>query len=54
MVGLVSDSTYVLISGAAGNFLRRSAIFPRVQRFCSGTVYLGLGVTTALTGSARD
>jgi threonine/homoserine/homoserine lactone efflux protein len=53
-IGLLSDSIYVLIAGAAGNLLRRSAIFPRLQRLFSGTVYLGLGVTTALTGSSRD
>lgn len=52
-IGLLSDSTYVLIAAAAGDRLRRSPIFPRVQRFVSGGVYLGLGATTALTGS-RD
>jgi threonine/homoserine/homoserine lactone efflux protein len=53
-IGLLSDSIYVLIAGAAGNLLRRSAIFPRIQRVFSGSVYLGLGITTALTGSSRD
>lgn len=51
VIGLLSDSMYVLIAGAAGSFLRRATTFPRIQRFVSGGVYLGLGATTALVGS---
>ncbi len=51
VIGLLSDSMYVLIAGAAGGFLRRATAFPRIQRFVSGGVYLGLGATTALMGS---
>jgi threonine/homoserine/homoserine lactone efflux protein len=51
IVGLVSDSAYALIAGTAGGFLRRGTLFPRVQRYVSGGVYLSLGATTALMGS---
>jgi threonine/homoserine/homoserine lactone efflux protein len=53
IIGLVSDSMYALIAGTIGGFLRRNAVFPRVQRLISGGVYLGLGATAALTGT-RD
>jgi threonine/homoserine/homoserine lactone efflux protein len=50
-LGLLSDGTYALVASAAGRRLRASSGFRRVQRYVSGTVYVGLGVTAALTGS---
>jgi threonine/homoserine/homoserine lactone efflux protein len=52
--GLVTDSTWALAAGAAGGVLRRSRRFLRAQRYVTGTVYIGLGVATALAGSADD
>ncbi len=49
-LGLLSDGTYALVASAAGRWLRASVGFRRVQRYVSGTVYVGLGVTAALTG----
>jgi threonine/homoserine/homoserine lactone efflux protein len=49
-LGLVSDGTYAVVASAAGRWLRASAGFRRAQRYVSGTVYVGLGVTAALTG----
>jgi len=54
LLGLVTDSTWALAAGAAGGVLRRSRRFLRAQRYVTGTVYIGLGVATALTGSAED
>jgi hypothetical protein len=34
--------------------LKRSRRFVRTQRYVAGTVYIGLGVATALVGSAED
>lgn len=51
VIGLFSDLVYAMIAGAAGGFLRRSTVFPRIQRYVSGGVYIGLGATTALMGS---
>ncbi|HEX2231836.1 MAG TPA: LysE family translocator [Thermoleophilaceae bacterium] len=47
-VGLatVSDSTYALLAGTAGNRLRRGRLLARM----SGGVYLGLGAFAALAG----
>jgi threonine/homoserine/homoserine lactone efflux protein len=54
LLGLVTDSVWALAAGAAGGLLRRSRRFVRTQRYVTGTVYVGLGVATALSGSARE
>ena len=51
---LVTDSVWALVAGTAGGMLRRSRRFVRTQRYVTGTVYVGLGVATAFTGSAED
>jgi len=53
-LGLVTDSSWALAAGAAGDVLRRSRHFARVQRYVSGTVFVGLGVVAALAGSGRE
>jgi threonine/homoserine/homoserine lactone efflux protein len=49
-MAVVTDSLYALLSGAAGSWLRRSAWFARFQRYMSGSIYIGLGITAAVTG----
>ena len=53
-LGLVTDSLWALAAGTAGGVLRRSRRFTRVQRYVTGTVYVGLGVATALAGGSED
>jgi threonine/homoserine/homoserine lactone efflux protein len=53
-LGLVTDSTWALIAGTAGGVLRRSSRYLNVQRYVTGSVYVGLGVATALVGGADD
>ena len=50
-LGLVTDSLWAVAAGAAGEVLRRSRRFALVQRYVSGTVFVGLGVVTALAAS---
>jgi threonine/homoserine/homoserine lactone efflux protein len=52
-LGLVTDSLWALAAGTAGGMLRSSRRFVRAQRYVTGTVYVGLGVATALTGDRR-
>lgn len=52
-IGLASDTTYAIIAGTAAEWLRKKRRFARMQRYVAGTVFIGLGVTAALTGSAR-
>jgi len=48
VLGMLSDSAYAMLAGSLRQFLTGSRRVLRVQRYCTGTVYLGLGVTTAL------
>ena len=54
LLGMVTDSIWALAAGTAGGVLRRSRRFARVQKYVSGTVYVGLGLATALAGGAED
>ncbi|SRR6266852_3679707 len=51
VLGLVTDSAWALVAGATAERLRRSERFPRIERWVSGSVFLGLGVAAAATGS---
>jgi threonine/homoserine/homoserine lactone efflux protein len=52
-LALVSDGAWALAAGSAGDWLRGRAWLPRVERYVSGTVFIGLGVTAALAGNGR-
>jgi len=52
-LGLVTDSLYALAAGTAGNLMRSSRLFLGVRRWVSGTVFIGLGLATALSGSRQ-
>ena len=54
LLGLVTDSVWALAAGTAGGWLRGHRGFLRAQRYVTGSVYLGLGVATALTGQHRS
>jgi threonine/homoserine/homoserine lactone efflux protein len=53
-LGLVTDSLWALVAGTAGGLLRGSRRFVRAQRYVTGSVYVGLGVATAFSGSADE
>lgn len=53
-LGLVTDSVWAVGAGAAGDVLRRSRHFARVQRYVSGSVFVGLGVVAALAGNGHE
>lgn len=50
VLGMITDSIWAIAAGTAGGVLRRSRRFAVVQRYVAGSVYVGLGVTTALVG----
>ncbi len=54
VLGLVTDSLWALAAGSAGETLRRSRRWGQIQRYVSGSVFVGLGVVTAFTGSHAD
>ena len=49
-LALVTDSGYALLAGSLRHRLRDRALQGPLPRYISGSVYLGLGVGTALTG----
>lgn len=51
LLATLSDSLYALLAGTVGQWLRGNRRFARSQRYFAGTVYIGLGMTTALSGS---
>jgi threonine/homoserine/homoserine lactone efflux protein len=53
LLGLVSDGMYALVAGTLSGRLRGSTRVLRIQRYVSGTVFVGLGLATALAGSQR-
>jgi threonine/homoserine/homoserine lactone efflux protein len=54
VLGMMTDSLWAIGAGSAGEVLRRSRHFARVQRYVSGSVFLGLGVLAAFAGSGRE
>jgi threonine/homoserine/homoserine lactone efflux protein len=52
-MGTLTDSLYALSAGTAGRWLRGSLRYLRFQRYFTGTVYIGLGLTAAFAGGNR-
>jgi threonine/homoserine/homoserine lactone efflux protein len=52
-LGILSDTVYALAAGSIGNRLCGSIRFLRAQRYFAGSVYIGLGAATALTGTHK-
>lgn len=52
-MGLLSDGTYALLAGTAGGWMRRRRGFLKAERFVTGGVFIGLGVTAAIAGDGR-
>jgi threonine/homoserine/homoserine lactone efflux protein len=52
-LGVISDGLYAVAAGTAGGWLRRDGRVLRAERYVSGGVFVGLGVTAALAGSGR-
>jgi len=53
LIAIVSDGMYALAAGTASGWLRGNPRFLRAERWISGTVLVGLGVTAALSGPHR-
>ncbi|AFY76627.1 putative threonine efflux protein [Pleurocapsa sp. PCC 7327] len=50
----ISDGLYALVAGTLGQLLRGNLCFLRTQRYFAGSVYIGLGVSTVLSGSNNN
>ena len=52
-LGFVTDGCYALVAGTAGNWLKRSRGYLRFERYVSGTLFIGLGLTAAFSGNGK-
>ena len=52
-LGVMSDGLYAVAAGTAGDWIRRDGRILRAERYVSGGVFVGLGVTAALAGNGR-
>jgi threonine/homoserine/homoserine lactone efflux protein len=53
VLGFASDAAWALVAGTLGERLRRSRRFPKIQRYASGSVFVGLGAVAALTAPVK-
>jgi threonine/homoserine/homoserine lactone efflux protein len=52
-LGVCTDSAYALLAGTVGDWLKRSRGYVRFERYGSGVLFIGLGVTAALSGTKK-
>jgi threonine/homoserine/homoserine lactone efflux protein len=53
-LGFFSDGAWALVAGTLGERLRGSRRFPAVQRYVSGSVFVGLGAVAALSAPVKQ
>lgn len=53
MLGALTDGTYAIVSSLLSGWLRGNRRFKKVQRYVSGTVFVGLSITAALAGRGK-
>lgn len=53
VLGVCSDGMYALLAGSLGHWLRGNLRFLSIQRYVSGSIYIALGIGTALSGGAK-
>lgn len=53
LMGLTSDGLYALAAGTAGVWVKRQSRYLDWERYVTGSVFIGLGVTAALVGGGR-
>jgi threonine/homoserine/homoserine lactone efflux protein len=53
IMGLMSDGLYALVAGTAGLWVKRQSRYLEWERYVTGGVFIGLGLTAALAGGGR-
>ncbi|HKU99092.1 MAG TPA: LysE family translocator [Vineibacter sp.] len=53
VIGFVTDGCYALAAGTAGSWLKRSRGYLKFERYVTGTLFIGLGVTAAFAGNGK-
>lgn len=50
IMAIVTDGLYAIVAGTLGQWLKTNQQFLKIQKYLSGTIYIFLGVTTAVAG----
>jgi threonine/homoserine/homoserine lactone efflux protein len=53
VLGLITDGCYAFAAGTAGKWLKRSRGYLKAERYVSGVLFIGLGVTAAFAGNQK-
>lgn len=53
LIGIVSDGLWALLAGTLGRWLKGNLRFLLAQRYFAGTVFIVLGITTAMSGANK-
>ena len=53
VLGSITDGCYALAAGTMGNWLKGSRGYLKVERYVSGVLFIGLGLTAAFAGNNR-
>ncbi len=53
MIGVLTDSSYALAAGTVAKWLKRRPAYLKAERWVSGLVYIGLGLTAAFAGNDK-
>lgn len=53
LMGLTSDALYALVAGTAGLWIKRQSRYLNWERYVTGSVFIGLGVTAAFAGGRK-
>lgn len=53
LLACCTDTLYALLGSTLGTFLRRNERFQHIQRYVTGSIYIVLGLTTALIGTEK-
>ena len=52
-LGFVTDGCYALLASAVGGWLKRGRAYRHFERYVSGALLVGLGLTAAIVGDQR-
>jgi threonine/homoserine/homoserine lactone efflux protein len=53
VLGFITDGCYALAAGTAGQWLKRSRGYLKFERYVSGVLFIGLGLTAAFAGNQK-
>jgi len=53
LLGMITDGCYALLASAVGAWLKHGTLYRRFERYVTGALLVGLGLTAAVAGDAR-